>query len=100
MKLDSGDASIIYKLVDSGRFDYINVHKHFFGDYHAAGTPDGLGETLYSFLNLLRMNVVFTLLNSKPTRLPRIRWTRQCCRSEACFRTRHGCVLHQSLRQR
>lgn len=38
-----GDASIIYKLVDSGRFDYINVHKHFFGDYHAAGTPDGLG---------------------------------------------------------
>lgn len=43
-KLDSGDASIIYKLVDSGRFDYINVHKHFFGDYHAAGTPDGLGE--------------------------------------------------------
>ena len=43
-KLDSGDASIIYKLVDSGRFDYINVHKHFFGDYHAAGTPDGLGK--------------------------------------------------------
>lgn len=30
-------------LINSNKFSYINVHKHFFGDYHAAGTPDTLG---------------------------------------------------------
>mmetsp|Transcript_36206 Transcript_36206/g.71272 ORF Transcript_36206/g.71272 Transcript_36206/m.71272 type:complete len:488 (+) Transcript_36206:70-1533(+) len=38
-----GAAESIYQLVSSNKFDYINVHKHFFGDYHGEGTPDSQG---------------------------------------------------------
>ena len=39
-----GTASNIYQLVDSNKFDYVNIHKHFFGDYHGEGTPDSKGS--------------------------------------------------------
>ncbi|KAL9179812.1 hypothetical protein ACHAXT_007782 [Thalassiosira profunda] len=38
-----GNAENIYRLIDSNKFSYVNIHKHFFGDYHAAGTPDSQG---------------------------------------------------------
>jgi predicted aldo/keto reductase-like oxidoreductase len=38
-----GTASNVYKLVDSGKFEYVNLHYHFFGSYHAEGTADPLG---------------------------------------------------------
>ena len=34
-----GSAANIYKLIDSNQFDYVNLHYHFFGSYHAEGTP-------------------------------------------------------------
>eukprot|EP00934_Nitzschia_sp_Nitz4_P008639 Nitzschia sp. Nitz4//scaffold84_size84139//30119//32022//NITZ4_005194-RA/size84139-snap-gene-0.120-mRNA-1//-1//CDS//3329559021//8629//frame0 len=38
-----GTAENVYKLVSSNKFDYVNVHNHYFGDYHAEGTSDTLG---------------------------------------------------------
>lgn len=38
-----GTAETIFRLVDSNRFDYVNLHHHLFGSYHAHGTPDGDG---------------------------------------------------------
>ena len=38
-----GTASIIMKLIESKKFEYVNLHYHFFGSYHAEGTADGLG---------------------------------------------------------
>eukprot|EP00566_Odontella_aurita_P005356 CAMPEP_0113546118 /NCGR_PEP_ID=MMETSP0015_2-20120614/11632_1 /TAXON_ID=2838 /ORGANISM="Odontella" /LENGTH=618 /DNA_ID=CAMNT_0000446545 /DNA_START=8 /DNA_END=1864 /DNA_ORIENTATION=+ /assembly_acc=CAM_ASM_000160 len=38
-----GDAENIMRMINSNKFDYVNLHKHFFGDYHAAGTLDTLG---------------------------------------------------------
>ena len=35
-----GDAEVIMRLIESNKFSYVNIHKHYFGDYHAAGTPD------------------------------------------------------------
>lgn len=38
-----GSAENIMRMINSTKFDYVNLHHHFFGDYHAAGTPDTLG---------------------------------------------------------
>ena len=34
-----GSAVNIMRMIDSEKFEYVNLHRHFFGDYHAAGTP-------------------------------------------------------------
>ena len=39
-----GTADNIFRLVDSNKFDFVNLHEHYFGDYHACGTPDGRGS--------------------------------------------------------
>lgn len=31
------------KFINSNKFDYVNLHYHFFGSYHAEGTPDTVG---------------------------------------------------------
>merc|ERR1719210_14345 len=33
----------IMKCIESNKFDYVNLHCHYFGSYHAEGTPDGKG---------------------------------------------------------
>jgi len=38
-----GDGENIYKLVASNQFDFVNIHCHYFGSYHAEGTPDTCG---------------------------------------------------------
>ena len=38
-----GNAEIIMKLIESNKFEYVNLHYHFFGSYHAEGTSDGNG---------------------------------------------------------
>lgn len=38
-----GSSEIIMQLINSQKFAYVNLHKHFFGDYHAEGTTDKLG---------------------------------------------------------
>lgn len=38
-----GSAENILRMINSEKFSYINIHKHYFGDYHAAGTPDTTG---------------------------------------------------------
>lgn len=38
-----GSAETIMRMIDSEKFSYVNIHKHYFGDYHAAGTPDTKG---------------------------------------------------------
>lgn len=38
-----GNAANIMRMIESNKFSYVNIHKHFFGDYRAAGTPDTLG---------------------------------------------------------
>lgn len=38
-----GSAENIMRLISSNKFSFVNLHHHFFGDYHAAGTPDTLG---------------------------------------------------------
>lgn len=38
-----GSAETILRMINSEKFDYVNIHKHYFGDYHAQGTPDALG---------------------------------------------------------
>lgn len=35
-----GSADVIMRLIESNKFDYVNLHYHFFGSYHAEGTPD------------------------------------------------------------
>jgi predicted aldo/keto reductase-like oxidoreductase len=39
-----GDPKIIRKAIDTKKFSYVNIHHHFFGDYHAAGLDDGFGN--------------------------------------------------------
>lgn len=38
-----GTAANIMTLINSEKFSYVNLHCHFFGDYHAEGTPDTVG---------------------------------------------------------
>ena len=38
-----GSAETILRMINSNKFAYVNIHKHYFGDYHAQGTPDTLG---------------------------------------------------------
>jgi predicted aldo/keto reductase-like oxidoreductase len=38
-----GSADVIMKLIESNKFDFVNLHYHFFGSYHAEGTPDTKG---------------------------------------------------------
>jgi predicted aldo/keto reductase-like oxidoreductase len=38
-----GSAANIMRMINSEKFEYVNLHRHFLGDYHAAGTPDTLG---------------------------------------------------------
>jgi predicted aldo/keto reductase-like oxidoreductase len=38
-----GPADNIMQLINSNRFEYVNIHYHFFGSYHAEGTPDSVG---------------------------------------------------------
>jgi predicted aldo/keto reductase-like oxidoreductase len=38
-----GSAETIMRMINSEKFSYVNIHKHYFGDYHAAGTPDTNG---------------------------------------------------------
>jgi len=35
-----GCAQNILRMIDSNKFSFVNLHKHYFGDYHAAGTSD------------------------------------------------------------
>mmetsp|Transcript_22596 Transcript_22596/g.34720 ORF Transcript_22596/g.34720 Transcript_22596/m.34720 type:complete len:273 (+) Transcript_22596:347-1165(+) len=41
-----GPAENIMRLISSNKFDFVNIHAHYFGDYHAEGTPinDGLSH--------------------------------------------------------
>ena len=34
----------MYKLVASNKFDFVNLHMHYFGSYHGEGTPDTCGS--------------------------------------------------------
>jgi len=36
-------ADVIMRLIVSNKFDFVNLHYHFFGSYHAEGTPDTQG---------------------------------------------------------
>lgn len=38
-----GSAETIMRMINSNKFSYVNIHKHYFGDYHAEGTPDTFG---------------------------------------------------------
>ena len=38
-----GTAENIIKLVASNKFDYVNIHYHYFGSYHGEGTEDTMG---------------------------------------------------------
>lgn len=38
-----GSAECILRMINSNKFEYVNLHRHFIGDYHAAGTLDALG---------------------------------------------------------
>ena len=38
-----GSAETIIQLIESNKFDYVNLHYHYFGSYHAEGTPDTMG---------------------------------------------------------
>lgn len=38
-----GSSENIMKLISSNKFDYVNMHCHYFGDYHGTGTPDSCG---------------------------------------------------------
>lgn len=38
-----GSAENIMRMINSEKMEYVNLHHHYFGDYHAAGTPDTLG---------------------------------------------------------
>jgi predicted aldo/keto reductase-like oxidoreductase len=39
-----GSASIVMQLIESNKFDYINLHYHYFGSYHAEGTSASEGS--------------------------------------------------------
>lgn len=39
-----GTAGNIMQLINSNKFEYVNLHYHYFGSYHAEGTPDSLGN--------------------------------------------------------
>jgi predicted aldo/keto reductase-like oxidoreductase len=38
-----GTAETIMKMIESNKFDYVNIHCHHFGSYHGEGTPDTKG---------------------------------------------------------
>lgn len=38
-----GSAENIMRMIESNKFDYVNLHYHYFGSYHAEGTPDTQG---------------------------------------------------------
>ena len=38
-----GSAENILRMINSNKMEYVNLHHHYFGDYHAAGTSDTLG---------------------------------------------------------
>ena len=38
-----GSAENIMRMIESNKFDYVNLHYHYFGSYHAEGTSDGEG---------------------------------------------------------
>eukprot|EP00591_Stephanopyxis_turris_P015141 CAMPEP_0195538964 /NCGR_PEP_ID=MMETSP0794_2-20130614/49805_1 /TAXON_ID=515487 /ORGANISM="Stephanopyxis turris, Strain CCMP 815" /LENGTH=626 /DNA_ID=CAMNT_0040672975 /DNA_START=47 /DNA_END=1927 /DNA_ORIENTATION=- len=38
-----GTSEQIMNLINTEKFEYINIHEHFFGSYHGSGTPDTLG---------------------------------------------------------
>ena len=38
-----GTADVIMRMIESNKFDYVNLHYHYFGSYHAEGTPDTKG---------------------------------------------------------
>jgi hypothetical protein len=38
-----GTAENIMKLIESNKFSFVNIHSHYFGSYHAEGTPDSKG---------------------------------------------------------
>ena len=38
-----GSAEVIMRMINTEKMEYVNLHHHYFGDYHACGTPDGLG---------------------------------------------------------
>lgn len=38
-----GPSENIMRLIESNRFDYVNIHAHYFGSYHGEGTPDSVG---------------------------------------------------------
>jgi hypothetical protein len=37
-------AENIMRMIESNKFDYVNLHYHYFGSYHAEGTPDAQGR--------------------------------------------------------
>lgn len=38
-----GTASNVMQVIESNKFDYVNLHYHYFGSYHAEGTHDSYG---------------------------------------------------------
>mmetsp|Transcript_20374 Transcript_20374/g.30629 ORF Transcript_20374/g.30629 Transcript_20374/m.30629 type:complete len:653 (-) Transcript_20374:120-2078(-) len=38
-----GTGETIMRMINSNKFDYVNIHCHYFGSYHAEGTPDTKG---------------------------------------------------------
>jgi len=38
-----GSTEVIMEMIESNKFEYVNLHYHFFGSYHAEGTVDGNG---------------------------------------------------------
>jgi len=38
-----GSAEVIMRMINTEKMEYVNLHHHYFGDYHACGTPNGLG---------------------------------------------------------
>lgn len=38
-----GCSEQIMNIINTEKFDYINIHEHFFGSYHGSGTPNSLG---------------------------------------------------------
>jgi len=40
-----GTPKIIKAIIETDKFDYVNLHYHYFGSYHASGYDNGEGET-------------------------------------------------------
>lgn len=38
-----GTAANILEIINSNKMEYVNLHQHYLGSYHAEGTPDGQG---------------------------------------------------------